>query len=172
MDIDYTYSIYNLSLISETDLLSFNIDCIENINKYYKCNNDIYKIIIDEIIKLKNTIEFNIWSNEYYSECILLERFLKNINENNINKPIKYYNCNYCKSSKTKKELKKCAKCKLIYYCSFACQIRDWNNTIEPHKSICIDYELDNELDNELDTENVNETNNYNRYTYSCLYNS
>lgn len=168
MDIDYTYSIYNLSLISETDLLSFNIDYIENIKQYYKCNNDIYKIIIDEIIKLKNTIEFNIWSNEYYSECILLERFFKNINENNINKPIKYYNCNYCKSSKPKKELKKCGKCKLIYYCSFACQIRDWNNTIEPHKFICIDYdnEVENEVENKFENDNMNETNN------NCLYNS
>ena len=33
MDIDYTYSIYNLSLISETDLLLFNNDYIKNINK-------------------------------------------------------------------------------------------------------------------------------------------
>lgn len=38
-----------------------------------------------------------------------------------------------CPCGKKDKEMKKCGRCKKIYYCSKECQIKDWQN----HKSEC-----------------------------------
>ena len=159
-----TYSIYNLSLSSKTDLSlllqdPYNIYGLYDFQKYYNCDIEVLDIILTKIKEHKTL--FNIWNTKYYNKCLDIEKFFKvseedyklqneitnnntntNNNNNTINSP--KYMCSYCNTYKFKNELKKCGKCNIPRYCSIACQIRDWNME---HKVNCIystSYEREN----------------------------
>ena len=151
-----SYSIYNLSLVSNNELSllltnPFNIYSLYYFQHYYNCDIEVLHMIIDKIKEHK--MSFNIWSSKYYNECLAIEKFYKVItedykikNENDIdsdsdsNEKIKYP-CSYCNTYKLKKELKKCSNCHNVKYCGVACQSRDWKIV---HKLKCKDNSLEN----------------------------
>jgi len=157
LNYNHSYTIYNLSLSTKDELdllLNKNFICygLPEFQQYYNCDFEVLCMIIDKIIDHK--LKFNIWSKEYYDECLQIETFYKNNTDYELNTRAKSknkYQCRYCKSYKYKKELKKCSKCLTIYYCSISCQSRDWK---EQHKLECIvDYsEDDKDSDDDEDT--------------------
>ena len=147
-----TYTIYNLSLSSTHELnlllrIPFNIYGLYELQTYYNCDIEVLHMIIDKIKEHKMT--FNIWSSDYYTTCLDIEKFYKVSVEDykveNIMHDIVVklkYSCSYCNIYKYKTELKKCGKCYSVRYCSIACQTRDWDTK---HKLEC---ESEQDLEN------------------------
>jgi len=145
---DYTFSIYNLSLIDSIILINNieTIDWVDKIKDYYNCNNSYVLMIIQEIIEFKKHNSIDIWSKTYYNDCLILEKIFTS----------KKYVCHFCKELKLKNEIKKCSICKKVRYCSIACHIRDWGK----HKHTCdnesereSEYDIDNERERERESE-------------------
>ena len=83
---------------------------------------------------------FEAVGNEFYKECGQYELMFRTTNLPIIEEKKLtdiYYNkkkCEYCDNFKSKKYLRKCEHCEFAYYCSIACQTRDWQNN---HKKNC-----------------------------------
>ena len=156
-----THSIYNLSLSTKYELnlllqKPFNIYGLSEFQHYYNCDMEVLHMIIEKIKEHKLT--FDIWSSNYYTECLTIEKFYKVSDEQDLGNPVRKdekdlenpvrkdndnddndvnkfkYQCYYCNKYKIKKELKKCSACYDARYCSIACQTRDWTTK---HKKIC-----------------------------------
>ena len=147
---DYTFSIYNLSLLDNITLNNIieTIDCLSKFKDYYKCNNSYVLMIIQEIIEFKKYNSIDVWSTSYYNECLILEKIFKN----------KKYLCHFCKKQRIKNEIKKCSRCKKVRYCSIACHLRNWSQ----HKHNCKKDESESKNENESKNERENENENEN----------
>ena len=155
---EHSYTIYNLSLSTKDELYlllnqNFNFYGLKEFQYYYNCDIEVLCMIIDKI--LLHQINFNIWSKQYYDECLKIETFYKNDTDNELEPyfiPKNKYQCEYCKTFKYKKELKKCAKCLDVSYCSISCQSRDWKSK---HKLECIVEEDESNESNVCEFENA-----------------
>ena len=158
------FSIYNLFMLSTNDihlLLEKHNYGILYFKEYYNCDYEVLNIIINSINELK--LEYNnltkseiLFNETLYKKCIDIENFYKvnntcsnssNIhssNNNNHNNIIIKYNCNYCYIRKASIDMKKCSGCKMVRYCSIACQTRDWKLK---HNYSCLVYR--NQIHNE-----------------------
>ena len=46
--------------------------------------------------------------------------------------------CFHCGKKEEPKESQRCARCRVVYYCSKKCQVEDWKRG--GHKQACIEY--------------------------------
>lgn len=106
------------------------IKCINITTKHWKNKKKPLSLMSRKFEKYKANIDDFIKSNpSKFKE-------LQFINEYKKNKQIICRNvkCKKNKSQNTSTKFKLCSKCKIVYYCSKACQKRDWNNY---HRMYC-----------------------------------
>lgn len=137
----YKYYFNDLHFIFNNDDDEFEIDLLCVLDATKKIQNK-YKLINQSGEIINENVDKILFNAEFYKECSDYELMfrkteLEKIKEKNLLDIYFNFNkkkCGYCNIYKPKEYLKKCEGCEFCYYCSVACQTRDWQNN---HKKYC-----------------------------------
>ena len=128
-------------------LKEYSLDILQSMN--IKHNDEYKKILLYNLLAINSLdrcyiLYFIFKRKGNFTSCTLTKKETK---KETVNETINVKSiCEYCKLYKYKHQLKKCGRCKLVSYCSVACQKRDWNNPNElnddnyhkNHKKLCL----------------------------------